>query len=104
MGTLDEIDTSVKAEAELTALDAAMDALHTNLAILGGHNAKLDAHSEFVIKLQDSLNVGIGSMVDADLGKESANLQALQIKQQLGTQALSIANQRPQLLLQLFQG
>jgi len=50
------------------------------------------------------LNSGIGNLVDADLAKESANLQALQVKQQLGTQALSIANQAPQALLSLFRG
>ena len=50
----------------------------------------------------DALNTGLGSMVDADLAKESAALQALQIRQQLGTQALSLANQAPQTLLSLF--
>jgi len=50
----------------------------------------------------DSLNSGLGSLVDADLAKESAQLQALQIRQQLGTQALSLANQAPQTLLSLF--
>ena len=50
----------------------------------------------------DALNTGLGSLVDADLAKESAALQALQIRQQLGTQALSLANQAPQTLLSLF--
>ena len=50
----------------------------------------------------DALNTGIGSLVDADLAKESAQLQALQIRQQLGTQALSLSNQAPQTLLSLF--
>ena len=50
----------------------------------------------------DALNSGLGSLIDADLAKESAQLQALQIRQQLGTQALSIANQAPQSLLSLF--
>ena len=50
----------------------------------------------------DALNSGLGSLVDADLSKESAVLQSLQVKQQLGTQALSIANQSPQALLSLF--
>ena len=48
------------------------------------------------------MNTGLGSLVDADLAKESAQLQALQIRQQLGTQALSLANQAPQTLLSLF--
>jgi flagellin len=50
----------------------------------------------------DSLNSGLGSLVDADLAKESASLQSLQIRQQLGTQALTLANQAPQTLLSLF--
>ena len=50
----------------------------------------------------DALNTGLGSLVDADLAKELAQLQALQIRQQLGTQALSLANQAPQTLLSLF--
>jgi flagellin len=50
----------------------------------------------------DSLNTGLGSLVDADLAQESAQLQSLQIRQQLGTQALSLANQAPQALLSLF--
>jgi flagellin len=50
----------------------------------------------------DALNSGLGALVDADLAKESAQLTALQIRQQLGTQALSLANQAPQTLLSLF--
>ena len=50
----------------------------------------------------DALESGLGALIDADLAKESARLQSLQIKQQLGTQALSIANQAPQTLLSLF--
>jgi flagellin len=50
----------------------------------------------------DALNTGLGSLVDADLAKESARLQSLQIRQQLGTQSLSIANQSPAALLSLF--
>jgi flagellin len=53
-------------------------------------------------KLQDSLNTGIGNLVDANLAQESASLQALQTKQQLGVQALSIANQSTSVLLGLF--
>ena len=104
-GTVDtfgDISNLANAQAEVTAINAALDSIHTNLAVLGGHAAKLEAHSIFIIKLQDALDVGIGNLVDADLGKEAARLQALQIKQQLGTEALSIANQRPSQILQLF--
>ena len=58
----------------------------------------------FVTKLQDTLETGIGNLVDADIAKESAKLQALQVQQQLGAQALSIANSQPQVILQLFRG
>jgi len=56
----------------------------------------------FIGNLQDSVTAGIGNLVDADLAKESAKLQSLQTKQQLGVQALSIANQAPQTVLSLF--
>jgi flagellin len=59
-------------------------------------------HLTFTGKLQDSLDAGVGNLVDADLAKESAKLQSLQTKQQLGVQALSIANQTPQSILSLF--
>lgn len=68
-----------------------------------GNDSKfLDATISFNQSKIDSLNSGLGALVDADLSKESANLQALQIRQQLGTQALSLANQSPQSLLSLF--
>jgi flagellin len=57
-----------------------------------------------VAKLADTLEAGIGNLVDADLAKESARLQGLQVQQQLGVQSLSIANQAPQIILSLFQG
>ncbi|MBC7668719.1 MAG: flagellin, partial [Gemmatimonadaceae bacterium] len=59
-------------------------------------------HLTFVGKLQDSLDAGVGNLVDADLAKESAKLQSLQTKQQLGVQALSIANQSSSSILSLF--
>ncbi|MDP1597896.1 flagellin, partial [Phenylobacterium sp.] len=62
----------------------------------------LDTHLTNVMKLQDTLDAGVGNLVDADLAKESAKLQALQTKQQLGVQALSIANQSSGILLGLF--
>ena len=70
----------------------------------GSDAKKLEAHSGFVNKLMDALNSGIGDLVDADMAKESAKLQALQVKQQLGVQALSIANSQPQIILNLFNG
>lgn len=75
----------------------------SNLLNQTGTDSKfLDATITFNSKKLDSLNAGLGALVDTDLSKESANLQALQIRQQLGTQALSLANQAPQSLLSLF--
>jgi len=59
-------------------------------------------HGDFVSKIQDALNKGIGNLVDADMAEESARLQALQVRQQLGIQALSIANSAPGTVLGLF--
>jgi flagellin len=74
------------------------------MATLGTQSKSLDRKLVFLGKLQDSLETGVGNLVDADLAKESAKLSALQTKQQLGVQALSIANQAPQMILSLFKG
>ncbi|MFN7236410.1 MAG: flagellin, partial [Brevundimonas sp.] len=71
-------------------------------ARLGTGSKALGTHQTFVAKLSDSLETGVGNLVDADLAKESARLQSLQTKQQLGVQALSIANQSTGILLGLF--
>ncbi len=94
--------TSTTASISLAKLDASLQNVNAALARLGSASKKLEQHGIFISKLQDSLTSAIGSMVDADLATESANLQALQVKQQLGVQALSIANQSPQLILSLF--
>lgn len=91
------------ATAEVTALDGMLQAVNNALATLGGSSSRLESHSSFVKKLQDSLTVGIGFLVDADLTAESAKLKSVQIQQQLSTQSLQIANSRPQLILALFQ-
>jgi flagellin len=94
------ISTSTKAAAAITTIETSLN----NLALsqLGTDAKKVNLHKTFVSKLMDELNNGIGNLVDADLAKESAKLQALQTKQQLGVQALSIANQAPQAILSLF--
>ena len=79
-----------------------IDNLGTRLATWGAGSKRLDVHKTFIGKLQDALSNGIGAIVDADLAKESAKLQALQVKQQLGVQALSIANSSSQTALSLF--
>ncbi|WP_431862555.1 flagellin, partial [Azospirillum sp.] len=81
-----------------TAEQKTGDVLNT----LGADSRRLDAQIKFNASMQDALTTSLGAIVDADLAKESANLQALQIKQQLGAQTLGIANQAPQILQSLF--
>ena len=88
----------------MTEIKSSLENVNQALANLGSDVKKLEAHSGFVDKLRDSLTEGVGNLVDADLARESARLQALQVKQQLGVQALSIANSQPQTILSLFQG
>ena len=88
----------------VSQIQTSLDNVNQALADLGSDIKKMEAHRTFVGKLTDSLNEGVGNLVDADLAKESARLQALQVKQQLGVQALSIANSEPQIILSLFNG
>jgi flagellin len=85
-------------------IDAAITALNVQMASLGSQSKGLTIQHDFLAALSDTVEKGIGNLVDADLAKESAKLQSLQIKQQLGAQALSIANQSPQVILSLFRG
>ncbi len=96
------ISTSSGASAAATAIDDAITALNRDLATLGAQSKALDVQKNFLGKLSDSIEAGIGNLVDADLAKESARLQALQVKQQLGAQALSIANSAPSIVLSFF--
>ena len=80
----------------------ALKGVATQANQVGADSNLLDATISFNNSKIDSLNAGLGALIDTDLSKESAKLQALQIKQQLGTQALSLANQAPQALLSLF--
>jgi flagellin len=86
----------------LTQLNASIQNVNQALGSLGSQAKQITSHADFVGKLTDTLTTGVGNLVDADLAKESASLQALQVQQQLGAQALSIANQSPQMILQLF--
>ena len=94
--------SAASATTAANALEAAITDLNVTLASLGSQATALDAQQDFLAKLSDEIENGIGNLVDADLAKESAKLQSLQIKQQLGAQALSIANQVPQVILSLF--
>ncbi|MFM9977371.1 MAG: flagellin [Sphingomonadaceae bacterium] len=96
------ISTAAAATTMIDTLTATQTNLATSLSNLGSASRRIDAQSTFTSKLSDSIESGIGNLVDADLAKESAKLQALQVKQQLGVQALSIANQAPQTIISLF--
>lgn len=109
--TFGTISAGADQSAAATALSStsgstAFVTVQTNLSNLlnqtGADSNFLDATITFNSAKIDALNAGLGALVDTDLSKESANLQALQIRQQLGTQALSLANQAPQSLLSLF--
>ncbi|HEX8233296.1 MAG TPA: flagellin [Caulobacteraceae bacterium] len=95
-------NTAATASALIATVDASLTNVGAALAKLGTASKTFGMHLEFISKLQDSLEAGVGNLVDADLAKESAKLQALQTKQQLGVQALAIANQAPQTILSLF--
>ncbi len=96
------LNTSAGAATALTAIDSAINSVSDKLAALGSVAKRIEVQGEFTTKLTDILKAGVGTLVDADLAEESAKLQALQIKQQLGVQALSIANSGPQAILSLF--
>ncbi|MCF6216519.1 MAG: flagellin [Emcibacter sp.] len=96
------ITSAAAASTALTTITAAEGTLNTFLSQLGAGARRVDIQRAFTDKLSDAIEIGIGNLVDADLARESANLQSLQVKQQLGLQALSIANQAPGSVLALF--
>ncbi|MBX9699766.1 MAG: flagellin, partial [Acetobacteraceae bacterium] len=97
--------TTGDAKAAMTTTGAfgkAMTRTLTQLNNFGNYGRYIDNQIGFNKQKMDAQEAGLGALIDADLAKESARLQALQIRQQLGTQSLSIANQAPQALLSLF--
>jgi flagellin len=96
------ISTQAKASTLVATIQASLTNVNSALAKLSSGAAKFSIQATFSQKLSDTLTTGIGNLVDANLASESAKLQSLQVKQQLGVQALSIANQQPQTILSLF--
>lgn len=96
------VDDAASAATAAAAIDEAIVLLNDQLANLGAQGASLDEQNDFLVTLRDQVERGLGQLVDADLSRESARLQSLQVRQQLGAQALGIANQQPQLILSLF--
>ncbi|THD82683.1 MAG: flagellin [Phenylobacterium sp.] len=94
--------TGAAAASAMTTIDAAMKSVTQGMSSFGVDSTSIDNQITLVSQEQDSLTAGVGNLVDANLAQESANLQSLQTKQQLGVQALSIANQSTGILLGLF--
>jgi flagellin len=95
-------------EDEISAMVRSVDSILTQMtdaaADLGAAKKRINLQNTFVTNLMDTIDKGVGTLVDADMNKESTRLQALQVQQQLGIQALSIANGNSQQLLSLFRG
>ena len=96
------ITSAGNASAALKSISTDETTLNTFLSKLGAGAKRVEIQRAFTDKLSDAIEIGIGNLVDADLARESANLQSLQVRQQLGLQALSIANQAPGSVLSLF--
>jgi flagellin len=88
----------------ISTVDAALAAMTTAASDLGATKKRIDLQTTFVSNLMDTIDRGVGALVDADMNRESTRLQALQVQQQLGIQALTIANGNSQSILSLFRG
>jgi flagellin len=100
--TTSTISTAAKASTMISTINTSIQNVNASLAKLASGAKKFEIQNDFVAKLVDTLNAGIGNLVDADMAVESARLQSLQVKQQLGVQALAIANSAPSITLSLF--
>jgi flagellin len=91
-------------EDMIKGVDDALAQMTDAATVIGSAKSRIQLQKDFVTTLMQSIDTGIGQLVDADMNEESTRLQALQVRQQLGVQALNIANQSAQMILQLFQG
>jgi len=96
------ISTVAKASTMVSTINTSIQNVNAALAKLAAGSKKFEIQNDFVARLVDTLKAGIGNLVDADMAVESARLQSLQVRQQLGVQALSIANAAPAITLSLF--
>ncbi|WP_269932409.1 flagellin N-terminal helical domain-containing protein [Aminobacter sp. HY435] len=94
----------IQIQQMLNVVEKALSEMTDAATILGAAKTRIDLQKDFVSKLMDSIDRGVGQLVDADMDRESTRLQALQVQQQLGIQALSIANSNSQNILSLFKG
>ena len=102
MSTGSSVSTQASASVMVATIQTSLTNVDSALAKLSSDSKKFSVQLGFTSKLSDSLTAGVGNLVDANMATESALLQSLQVKQQLGVQALSIANQAPQFILSLF--
>jgi len=100
--TLANLSDATVSAARLTDLTAFQTQVATSLGANAADTRSLKLQSDFVNSIVDATTTGLGAIVDADIGKASASVQSLQVRQQLGIQSLSIANQQPSVLLGLF--
>ena len=96
------VTDGASAQTALSEVEAYLQTAVVGAAALGASAKRIEGQGEFINKLTDAMKSGIGALVDANMEEASARLQALQTQQQLGVQALSIANQAPQSILSLF--
>ena len=102
ISTTGSLSSASAASTMIDTINTSLENVNAALARLGSKSKQLSIQNEFIGKLIDTLNGGIGNLVDADLATESAMLQSLQVKQQLGVQALAIANSAPAIAISLF--
>ncbi|MFZ5608512.1 MAG: flagellin [Pseudomonadota bacterium] len=102
LGAASTFTTATEAQSLISVIDSSIKNVSSVMTVLGAGSRSMELQRLFVNKLSDTIETGIGNLVDADLARESARLQALQVKQRLGVQALSIANSQPQVILGLF--
>ena len=100
--TAGPLDTVAEAQAQITAIESAIDASSSALAAIGAGGQAIELQGNLLSRISDTLEISIGNLVDADLARESSRLQALQVQQQLSIQTLSIANAAPNAILALF--
>ncbi|THH36767.1 flagellin [Aliishimia ponticola] len=97
-----DVSSASAAETSIAAIEAHIQTAVDAAAALGASSSRISDQSEFISRVTDAMQTGIGSLVDADMEEASARLTALQTQQSLAVQSLSIANQSPQTILQLF--
>ncbi|NMG42044.1 flagellin, partial [Chelativorans sp. ZYF759] len=100
--TLAGTENDAAIEAHITTIETALKGMADAASTIGATKSRVDMQMDFVSKLSDAIDRGIGQLVDADMQEESARLSALQVQQQLGIQSLSIANSNAQNILSLF--